>query len=124
MYCNVTIKGAEGTGDIFSPGDITFTDNGFYLTYSIAKDKCVLSARGSTITQSRRGKLNTDITFVKNKRTVCMLLSGELTGDIPVNTLSLNIEKGEWGVKVNIVYMLAGAKIDLRLAALILKEKQ
>ena len=118
MLCDVTISGSKDAEKIRSKGELTYYDNGFELRYKIAEDRCVLTARGSTVTQSRRGDINTDITFNKGKSTVCMLLSGELTGSIPVRTCDLKIVKGECGVNVSIDYFLGGAKILLRLTAL------
>lgn len=118
MLCKVTIKGAEDAEEVYSDGELSFTNNGFDLDYFIAGDRCSFSVRGATATQSRRGKVNTDITFVKGKNTVCMLLSGELTGSIPVKTTDLNIVKGEDGVSVTIQYFLGGAKIYLSLTAI------
>lgn len=118
MICKVTLKGADDTETVYSEGDIEFTPNGFDLSYFISNDRCVLSARGATVTQSRRGEVNTDITFAKGKSTICMLLSGELTGSIPVETTDLDIIKGSKGVQVKIDYFLGGAKIKLRLTAL------
>lgn len=117
MLCNVTIKGAEDAEEVQSSGELTFVKNGFDLNYFIAGDSCALSCRGATVTQSRRGNLNTDITFVKGKNTICMLLSGELTGSVPVKTTQLNVQKSEDGVALTMEYYLGGAKIYLSLAA-------
>lgn len=122
MLCKVTIKGAEDADEVCSTGELTFINNGFDLNYSIAGDNCALSVRGATVTQSRRGSINTDITFVKGKNTICMLLSGELTGSIPVKTTALNIVKGKNGVSLTMQYFLGGAKIFLSLTALALPE--
>ena len=119
MLCNVKIKGAYDAEEVSSEGELEFVKNGFDLTYRIAGDNCTLSVRGSTVTQSRRGNFNTDITFVKGKNTVCMLLSGELTGSVPVKTTALEIVKGEYGVSVKMEYYLGGSKIYLSLIALI-----
>ena len=119
MLCNVYIKGAEDAEEINSPGELTFVNNGFDLNYSITGDSCAFSVRGTTVTQSRRGSVNTDITFVKGKNTICMLLSGELTGSIPVKTTALDIIKNDDGVAVIIEYFLGGAKIYLSLTAII-----
>lgn len=119
MLCNVKIKGAEDAEEINSSGELAFVKNGFDLNYFISGDSCALSVRGATVTQSRRGSLNTDITFVKGKNTICMLLSGELTGSIPVKTTALDIVQGEDGVAVTMEYFLGGAKIYLSLTALV-----
>ena len=124
MLCKVTIKGAEDAEEVHSKGELTFTKNGFDLNYSISGDNCVLSVRGTTVTQSRRGNVNTDITFVKGKNTICMLLSGELTGSIPVKTTDLNVAKGEDGVAVTMQYFLGGAKIFLSLTAFVIPEEK
>lgn len=123
MLCNVKLKGAEDTEEVSSQGELTLTDNGFDLRYSIAGDSCILSARGATLTQSRRGSINTDITFVKGKNTICMLISGELTGSIPVKTTALNVKKHENGVSVAMEYFLGGAKIFLSLTAVTVTEE-
>lgn len=120
MLCNVTIKGAEDAEEVNTQGELTFTNNGFDLNYSIAGDSCILTARGSTITQSRRGSVNTDITFAKGKNTICMLLSGELTGSIPVKTTALDVTKREDGVVITMEYLLGGAKIFLSLTAVVI----
>lgn len=120
MLCNVTIKGSKDAEEINSKGELTFTNNGFDLNYSIAGDRCLLSARGTTVTQSRRGSVEMDITFAKGKNTICMLLSGELTGGIPVKTTALDIVKAEDGVSVTIEYFLGGAKIFLSLTAFVI----
>lgn len=123
MLCNVKIKGAEDAEEVSSEGELNFVKNGFDLDYHIAGDNCALSVRGATVTQSRRGSFNTDITFVKGKNTICMLLSGELTGSIPVKTTALDITCGEDGVSVTMEYFLGGIKIYLSLKALVvLKE--
>ena len=117
MLCKVMIKGAYDAEEVSSDGELTFVDNGFDLNYHITGDKCILSVRGATVTQSRRGNFNTDITFVKGKNTVCMLLSGELTGSVPVKTTALDINCGENGVSVTMEYFLGGSKIYLSLKA-------
>lgn len=119
MICQVTIVGSKGAGEVVTSGELTFDKYGFELKYEIDGDRCVLSAYRSTVTQSRRGNFNTDITFSKGKDTVCMLLSGELTGSIPVKTTRLDILKSEYGVTVSIDYFLGGAKINLRLSAVV-----
>lgn len=121
MLCKVIIKGAEDAEEVYSEGELSFTNNGFDLDYFIADDRCSFSVRGATVTQSRRGNVNTDITFVKGKNTICMLLSGELTGSIPVKTTALDIIKGEDGVSVTIQYFLGGAKIYLSLTAVLIR---
>lgn len=118
MLCNVTIKGAEDAEEVYSEGELTYVNNGFDLNYFIAGDRCALSVRGATVTQSRRGSINTDITFAKGKNTICMLISGELTGGIPVKTTALDVVKAEDGVSVTMIYFLGGAKIFLSLTAL------
>lgn len=120
MRCNVKIKGAEDAEEVSSFGELTFTNGGFNLNYSIAGDRCVLTACGTTITQSRRGSTDMDITFAKGKNTVCMLLSGELTGSIPVKTTALSISKREDEVSVVMEYLLGGAKIFLSLTAVVI----
>lgn len=123
MLCNVKIRGAEDAEEVTSQGELTFVKNGFDLNYFIDGDSCALSVRGTTVTQSRRGGLNTDITFVKGKNTICMLLSGELTGSIPVKTTFLNIEQGDGGAAITMEYFLGGAKIYLSLSAAVLPEE-
>ena len=118
MNCKVTISGAEGE-NVTSFGDLSYSKNGFCLAYKIAGDSCVLSVCGGTVTQSRRGSVNTDITFSKGKNTICMLLSGELTGSIPVKTVDLYAVKTDSGAIVKIVYFLGGVKINLNLSAVI-----
>ena len=122
MLCDVTISGSKDAEKIICMGELEFDNKGFELRYNIAEDRCVLTARASTVTQSRRGDINTDITFTKGRDTVCMLLSGELTGSIPVKTTYLKIDKAADGVAVAIDYFLGGAKILLRLTASALKE--
>lgn len=117
MLCNVKIKGAEDAEEVSSEGELTFVKNGFDLNYYISGDNCAMSVRGNTVTHSRRGNFNTDITFAKGKNTVCMLLSGELTGSIPVKTTALDITCGEDKVAVTMQYFLGGAKIYLSLKA-------
>ena len=46
-----------------------------------------------------------------------MLLSGELTGSVPVKTVELYAERTEKGAAVKIVYFLGGGKIRLNLSA-------
>ncbi len=116
MNCKITICGADGK--IFTSfGSLEYTDVGFDIDYSIDGDRCVLSSRGTTVTQSRRGAVNNDITFSENSETVCMLLSGELTGSIPVKTVELYVERTEKGAAVKIIYFLGGGKIRLNLSA-------
>ncbi len=116
MNCKITICGADGK--IFTSfGSLEYTDVGFDIDYSIDGDRCFLSSRGTTVTQSRRGAVNNDITFSKNSETVCMLLSGELTGSVPVKTVELYAERTEKGAAVKIVYFLGGGKIRLNLSA-------
>lgn len=116
MNCKITICGADGK--IFTSfGSLEYTDVGFDIDYSIDGDRCVLSSRGTTVTQSRRGAVNNDITFSENSETVCMLLSGELTGSVPVKTVELYAERTEKGAAVKIVYFLGGGKIRLNLSA-------
>ncbi len=117
MLCNVTIYGSKDAAPVFSQGELNFDNSGFELKYKIGEDRCTLCANGSTITQSRRGGANMDITFSKGKNTVCVLLSGELTGSVPVKTDELKIFKSHSGVEIYIEYYLGGAKINLRLAA-------
>lgn len=124
MLCNVTVKGSKDAEEVHSTGELSFTNNGFDLNYSIAGDSCAFSVRGTTVTQSRRGSINTDITFVNGKNTICMLLSGELTGSIPVKTTDLNVIKGEDGVAVTLQYFLGGAKIFLSLTAFVIPEEK
>lgn len=122
MLCEVSINGSEDAEPIRCIGELTLDNKGFELRYNMAEDRCVLTARGSTVTQSRRGDVNTDITFTKGRDTVCMLLSGELTGSIPVRTIRLNADRSEDGVAIAIDYFLGGAKILLRLTARAIKE--
>lgn len=122
MLCNVKISGSKDAEEVISSGELEFNGKGFDLRYEIAGDSCFLSARGSTVTQSRRGNVNTDITFKKGSDTVCMLLSGELTGSVPVKTVYLKTDVDEDGVAVAIDYFLGGAKIFLRLTAVPVKE--
>ena len=117
MLCNVTISGSKDADVIRCKGELEIDDKGFVLRYNIAEDRCVLTAHGCTVTQSRRGDVNTEITFAKGRDTVCMLLSGELTGSIPVKTTYLKIDKGADGVALSIDYFLGGANILLRLTA-------
>lgn len=124
MLCNVSIKGAEGSEEVTCQGELDFVKNGFDLTYKIAEDRCVLSLRGGTVTQSRRGSIDTDITFAKGKNTICMLLSGELTGSIPVKTVGLDVITGDNGVALTIEYFLGGAKIILNLTAFAAQKEQ
>lgn len=124
MLCNVTIKGAKDAEEVYSEGELTYVKNGFDLNYTIAGDRCSFSVRGITATQSRRGNVNTDITFVKGKNTICMLLSGELTGSVPVKTIALDVIKAEDGVSVTIEYFLGGAKIFLSLTAFVVSEEK
>ncbi len=119
MNCKVTIYGSNDSGAVHSDGELRFCGSGFELKYFIGEDRCSLVAAGGTVTQSRRGEVDMDITFAKGKNTVCMLLSGELTGSIPVRTEALVIRKSEAGVDVYIDYFLGGAKINLRLSAAI-----
>lgn len=117
MHCKVTIYGSKDAEAVFSEGELTYFKSGFELKYFIGEDRCSLVANGGTVTQSRRGKANLDITFSKGKNTVCMLLSGELTGSIPVKTTALEVLQNESGAEVYIEYFLGGAEIILRLTA-------
>ena len=116
MKCYVTIRGSRDSEEVRSDGEITFDDRGFEVKYSILGDRCSFAVRGNAVTQSRRG-VNTDITFVEGRDTVCMLLSGELTGSIPVKTVLLEILSTATERTVNIDYYLGGAEINLRLTA-------
>lgn len=116
MKCKIKICGADGK--VFtSLGTLEYSADGFDIHYFIEGDRCVLSSRGTTVTQSRRGSVNSDITFSKNSETVCMLLSGELTGSIPIKTVELHAARMEKGAAVEIVYFLGGGKINLNLTA-------
>lgn len=117
MKCKVTVGGADAAPPVVSEGELSFSPRGFDLDYFIAGDRCLMSARGGVITQSRRGDFNCDITFARGKNTVCMLLSGELTGSVPVKTEKLEVCKSENGVAVELEYYLGGAKILLSLKA-------
>ena len=119
MNCKVTIYGSTDADAVFSDGELKFYKNGFELKYHIGDDRCSLAANGGTVTQSRRGDVNTDITFSKGKNTVCMLLSGELTGSIPVQTNCLEVTADSRGAEVYIDYYLGGARINLKLTAVI-----
>ena len=116
MNCKVTICGADGES-VTSSGDLQYCKYGFDIAYKISEDNCILSVRGGTITQSRKGSVNTDITFSKGKSTTCMLFSDGLTGNIPVKTLDLYAAKTENGAVVKITYFLDGTKISLNLSA-------
>lgn len=123
MNCKVTIYGSKDAEAVFSEGELKFYESGFELNYKIGEDRCSLVANGGTVTQSRRGSINTDITFSKGKNTVCMLLSGELTGSIPVKTTALEVIKNQNGAEVYIDYFLGGARIILKLTAFILRKE-
>lgn len=126
MNCKVVISGATDAETVKTSGDLvpeTGGRAGFRLTYTINGDNCLLVCRGSTVTQSRRGRVNTDITFARGKNTVCMLLSGELTGSVPVKTLRLESSLTEQGAELVIDYFLGGAQISLRLWAEYIKEQ-
>ena len=116
MNCKVLIDGAEDAGKVVSEGDLTVDERGFTLAYTIDGDNCLLTGRGGTVTQSRRGSLNTDATFVKGRRTAFVLSGGELSGEIPLITRSMEVSV-QGGLKLNIEYELGGAKINLRLTA-------
>lgn len=118
MNCNVFLHGAEGSPGVLTEGELEIYGNGFYLKYTIDGDDCALHAKGGTVTQSRRGRVNTDITFRRGKRTVCMLLSGELTGSIPVDTGEMEVVTGGHGAELFINYRLGGAAVQLNLKAL------
>ncbi len=117
MNCKVKIYGPRDVEPVFSDGELIFDDRGFELRYFIGEDRCSLSASGGVVTQSRRGNADMDITFSKGKNTVCMLLSGELTGGIPVKTNELSITKSGRGVEVYIDYFLGGANRILNVSA-------
>lgn len=117
MDCYVTINGARGSEEIHTEGRLEFNNGGFTLNYTIAQDNCAIVCRGGTLTQSRRGDVNTDITFSNGKPTVCMLYSGELTGSVPVKTTQMRVVTEERGVKIYLSYFLGGASIVLNLTA-------
>lgn len=119
MNCKVTIYGSRDADAVFSDGELVFDGRGFELKYNIGEDRCCLSYSGGTVTQSRRGNVNTDITFARGKNTICMLLSGELTGGVPVKTEFLSVVQSDGGVEVYIDYYLGGARINLNLSAVI-----
>lgn len=121
MVCDVIVWGADG-GDIRSVGELVYTASGFDLDYTMGGDNCRFSVRGDSVSQSRRGNVNTELSFRRDRETACILLTGELTGSIPVKTVSLDIVCGEEGVSADIVYYLGGAKINLKLSAVIRKE--
>lgn len=117
MNCNVFLSGSADVPAVVTEGDLEICGSGFYLTYTLGGDNCALSAKRGVVTQSRRGGVNTDITFVRGKNSVCMLLSGELTGSVPVYTSALEIKTGERGAELFIDYRLGGAHINLNLSA-------
>lgn len=116
MNCKVTIFGAKDAESVNSLGDLSVKGDSFTLAYTMAGDKCLMSGNVTTISQSRRGSLNTDATFSKGKRTAFVLSGGELSGEIPLKTLFLEVSF-EGGLKVKIDYELGGARINLRLSA-------
>ena len=116
MNCRVVILGAEGAGKVESFGHLSVDGDKFSLAYTIAGDNCLLEGNRRTLTQSRRGSLNTDATFSEGKRTAFILSGGELSGEIPIIPHSLEVDSKR-GLKVKIDYDLGGAEIDLRLFA-------
>ena len=116
MNCKITLKGSDDVGAVECAGDLEITPDGFELKYPLDGDSCVISCRNGTITQTRRGSLDIDVTFVKGRRTVCVIGGGELSGEIPVETQTLKYTT-EGGLKVNIIYELGGATVNLNLNA-------
>lgn len=115
MRCKVNLTGSKDAQPVVCHGEYEYSGGAFELKYDIYGDSCLLTYRGGRITQSRRGEVNTDITFKQGAKTVCMLLSGELTGSVPVETLNLAVSASSGGADVRIDYYLGGALINLRL---------
>lgn len=119
MYGEYRVTVKDGEGNIFkSFGKLTVYSDGFKLNYLLDGDECVMTCKGQTITQKRSGSLNTEITFIPNQKTQCILSDGALRGTVPVYTKNAVCVSGSNGVKVSLDYLLDGERKNLSLTAI------
>ena len=119
MKCEVVVNGADGRKST-SAGEIEIYNDGFDLDYFISDDRCRTSVRNGVMTYSRRGNTDIDLTLARGRNTVCVLLSGELTGNVPVRTVYLDWSCDGVSAAVKAEYYLGGARITVDIAARIL----
>lgn len=115
MNCKVTITGAGNP--TVSQGALFYTDAGFSLDYLFEGDRCRLFVSHGTVTLSRRGSFDYDVTFKEGEETACVLHCGGLSGSVPVKTLFLSASKTGDRADVKLKYLLGGEKTEINLSA-------
>lgn len=122
MKCKILINSSgEGWDDSLQDvGEFIKTEKGCEIHYKIADDECLICIEENTVTQTRRGDTNVDISFRMGKTTQCKISTGGFSGGYAVFTeeLSYSLKKG--GLRLKITYLNGDDKerINLTFTAL------
>lgn len=117
MKCKVTLCGKDNTQNLSSAGELILNKTGFLLSYDFDGDKCILSYDKEKLCHEKSGEIPVLIEFVLNKKTLCKIGSGNLYGEIPVFTNSLNVHMGTKSVSVAVFYNLDGEENQMQILA-------
>lgn len=127
MKCKVNITyGESSAGGYECNGELKFENGGFSLDYVFDGDKCKLCFDGNVLTQTRRGKMSVDVTFINGKQSVCYTedTASGYNCLLNVNTYGINYSKTESGLALKINYNIEDSHTVLNLTAKIDKEKK
>lgn len=120
MKCKVVLNYGNNALEKYEcSGDLKFENGGFSLDYEFKGDKCRLCYDGKILTQSRRGKLQTDITFIAGKKTACFTEDTALGYSclLNVETFGVDYSKTESGLGLEISYAMEDCPTLLKLTA-------
>lgn len=126
MKCNVTITYGGSAEKYVCAGDLRFAGEGFSLDYDFDGDKSSLCFDGNVLTQTRRGKMRVDVTFINEMQTTCFTEDTSLGYNclLNVNTYGIDYSKTESGLALKINYKIEDSIVILNLTAEINKEKK
>ena len=117
MKCKIVLCGEEKTQNFSCVGELNVGKDSFSLTYVFNGDSCNLSYGGQLLRHEKRGEIPVLMEFDLNKKTLCRIGSGELLGQIPVFTKSLNVHMDAKSVRVSVFYELDGEDKKMQIIA-------
>lgn len=117
MKCKVVLFGGQKTQNFSCVGELDFSEKGFTLSYVFDGDRCRLTYDGRLLRHEKGGEIPVCLEFDLNKKTLCQIGSGGLSGQIPVFTKSLNVHTDVKTVSVSVAYELDGEDMKMQIIA-------
>lgn len=119
MKCKITIDYGGADDGYVCFGDLKQVGGGFSLDYCFDGDACRLAYDGNALKQTRRGKFQTDITFIEGKQTACLTKDAEQGYEFLLNvfTYGISVLKNVNSLAIKINYKIEDNPVTLNLTA-------